>query len=181
VGRVAAAPQQVWSQLLSSSVKRFVLEIGPQEERIFHDTLAAVNSIARVRANVIPTFWARSRFLARAAEASVSCANTGNLAFLTKSEANWRPYLLRRGPRLDPQRGDRLCRLLPSLFELKAGNVYMQLASEPDRKRVLKMVRDHKKSHQRIFVGVINVLNGAWRRLRSQRPFLEAARVHSAS
>ena len=34
----------------------------------------------------------------------------------------------------------------------------MQLASEPDRKRVLKMVREHKKRHQRVFVGVINVL-----------------------
>jgi 5-methyltetrahydropteroyltriglutamate--homocysteine methyltransferase len=48
--------------------------------------------------------------------------------------------------------------LLPSLFELKAQNFYMQLASEPDRKRVLNMVRTHKKSHQRVFVGVINVL-----------------------
>ena len=48
--------------------------------------------------------------------------------------------------------------LLPSLFELKAGNFYIQLASEPDRKRVLKMVREYKKSHQRVFVGVINVL-----------------------
>jgi 5-methyltetrahydropteroyltriglutamate--homocysteine methyltransferase len=48
--------------------------------------------------------------------------------------------------------------LLPSLFELKAGNFYMQLAGESDRKRVLKMVRDCKKSHQRVFVGVTNVL-----------------------
>jgi 5-methyltetrahydropteroyltriglutamate--homocysteine methyltransferase len=48
--------------------------------------------------------------------------------------------------------------LLPSLFELKAGLFYMQLASESDRKHVLKLVRDHKKSHQRVFVGVINVL-----------------------
>jgi 5-methyltetrahydropteroyltriglutamate--homocysteine methyltransferase len=48
--------------------------------------------------------------------------------------------------------------LLPGLFELKAGNFYVQLASEPDRKRVLKMVREYKKDHQRVFVGVINVL-----------------------
>jgi 5-methyltetrahydropteroyltriglutamate--homocysteine methyltransferase len=48
--------------------------------------------------------------------------------------------------------------LLPSLFELKAGLFYMQLASEPDRKHVLKLVRDHKKGNQRVFVGVINVL-----------------------
>jgi 5-methyltetrahydropteroyltriglutamate--homocysteine methyltransferase len=56
--------------------------------------------------------------------------------------------------------------LLPSLFELKAGNFYMQLASEPDRKRVLQMVREYKKSHQRVFVGVSTCWNGAWRRLR---------------
>jgi methionine synthase II (cobalamin-independent) len=48
--------------------------------------------------------------------------------------------------------------LLPGLFELKAGNFYMQLASEPDRKHVLKLVREYRKSHQRVFVGVINVL-----------------------
>jgi len=49
--------------------------------------------------------------------------------------------------------------LLPSLFGLKATNFYVQLASEPDRKRVLKMIRDHAKGGQRIFVGVIDPLN----------------------
>jgi 5-methyltetrahydropteroyltriglutamate--homocysteine methyltransferase len=49
--------------------------------------------------------------------------------------------------------------LLPSLFELDAGIFYMQLAGEPDRKRVLKMVRTHKRPHQRVFIGVINVLD----------------------
>lgn len=49
--------------------------------------------------------------------------------------------------------------LLPSLFELKAGNFYMQLASEPDRKKVLRMVREHIRSNQRVFVGVIDVLD----------------------
>jgi 5-methyltetrahydropteroyltriglutamate--homocysteine methyltransferase len=48
--------------------------------------------------------------------------------------------------------------LLPSLFELKAGNFYIQLASESDPDRVLKMVREHRRSDQRIFVGVIDVL-----------------------
>ena len=48
--------------------------------------------------------------------------------------------------------------LLPSLFELMAGHFYMQLACEPDRKHALKIARDHKKSHQRVFVGVISVL-----------------------
>ncbi len=45
--------------------------------------------------------------------------------------------------------------LLPSLFQLKAGNFYVALAGEPDRVRVLKIIRDHLKSDQRVFVGVI--------------------------
>jgi 5-methyltetrahydropteroyltriglutamate--homocysteine methyltransferase len=49
--------------------------------------------------------------------------------------------------------------LLPSLFELKAGNFHMQLASEPDRKKVLKTVLEHIKSDQRVFVGVTDVLD----------------------
>jgi 5-methyltetrahydropteroyltriglutamate--homocysteine methyltransferase len=49
--------------------------------------------------------------------------------------------------------------LLPSLFELKAGNFYIALAREPDRGRVLKMIRDYLKPDQRAFVGVINVLD----------------------
>lgn len=35
----------------------------------------------------------------------------------------------------------------------------MQLASEPDRKKVLKIVRDHMKSDQRVFVGVTDVMD----------------------
>ena len=46
--------------------------------------------------------------------------------------------------------------LLPHLFELKATNFYVQLASERDRKRVLKMIREFAKEDQRIFVGVID-------------------------
>ncbi|TMB62049.1 MAG: 5-methyltetrahydropteroyltriglutamate--homocysteine methyltransferase, partial [Chloroflexi bacterium] len=49
--------------------------------------------------------------------------------------------------------------LLPKLFELQAANFYVQLASEPDRKRVLKLIRDHAKDGQRIFVGVIDPLD----------------------
>jgi 5-methyltetrahydropteroyltriglutamate--homocysteine methyltransferase len=45
--------------------------------------------------------------------------------------------------------------LLPSLFELRAGNFYIALAGEPDRPRVLKIIRKHMKSDQRIFVGVV--------------------------
>jgi 5-methyltetrahydropteroyltriglutamate--homocysteine methyltransferase len=45
--------------------------------------------------------------------------------------------------------------LLPSLFELKAGSFYIALAGERDRDHVLKMIRDHMKPNQRIFVGVV--------------------------
>lgn len=44
---------------------------------------------------------------------------------------------------------------LPSLFELKAGNFYIALTSEADRVRVLRIIRKHMKSDQRIFVGVV--------------------------
>jgi 5-methyltetrahydropteroyltriglutamate--homocysteine methyltransferase len=45
--------------------------------------------------------------------------------------------------------------LLPSLFELKAGNFYIALAGERDRPRVLKALRKYRKPDQRVFVGVI--------------------------
>src|SRR5712671_6538703 len=45
--------------------------------------------------------------------------------------------------------------LLPTLFELKAGNFYIALAAEPDRRRALKIIRKYRKPEQRIFVGVI--------------------------
>jgi 5-methyltetrahydropteroyltriglutamate--homocysteine methyltransferase len=45
--------------------------------------------------------------------------------------------------------------LLPSLFELQAGNFYVSLAGEPDPTRVLKIIREYRKPDQRVFVGVI--------------------------
>ena len=45
--------------------------------------------------------------------------------------------------------------LLPSLFELKAGNFYIALAGEKDRERVLKIIRRYLKPDQRVFVGVV--------------------------
>ena len=45
--------------------------------------------------------------------------------------------------------------LLPSLFELHAGNFYIALAGEKDRVRVLKIIRDYVKPDQRVFVGVV--------------------------
>jgi 5-methyltetrahydropteroyltriglutamate--homocysteine methyltransferase len=49
--------------------------------------------------------------------------------------------------------------LLPSLFELRAGNFYIQLASERNRTRVLRIIKNHIKSDQRVFVGVIDPIN----------------------
>jgi 5-methyltetrahydropteroyltriglutamate--homocysteine methyltransferase len=45
--------------------------------------------------------------------------------------------------------------LLPSLFELKAGNFYIALAGEQDPERVLRIIRANLKADQRAFVGVI--------------------------
>jgi 5-methyltetrahydropteroyltriglutamate--homocysteine methyltransferase len=45
--------------------------------------------------------------------------------------------------------------LLPSLFELQAGNFYIALAGEPDRRHVLEIIRRHLRPDRRIFVGVI--------------------------
>src|SRR5688500_10601494 len=49
--------------------------------------------------------------------------------------------------------------LLPSLFELKAGNFYVALAGERDRPRVLQMIRDYMKPDQRVFVGVLSSID----------------------
>ena len=44
--------------------------------------------------------------------------------------------------------------LLPSLFELKAGNFYIALAGERDRRHALSIIRKYRKPDQRVFVGV---------------------------
>ena len=49
--------------------------------------------------------------------------------------------------------------LLPDLFTLDAGNFYIQLASEKDRRRVLKLIREHARPEHKIFVGVIDPIN----------------------
>jgi len=49
--------------------------------------------------------------------------------------------------------------LLPTLFELKVGNFYIQLASESDRARVLRNIKEHANAEQRVFVGVIDPIN----------------------
>ena len=45
--------------------------------------------------------------------------------------------------------------LLPSLFELNAGNFYVALAGEMDRERILAIIRRYLKPDQRVFVGVV--------------------------
>jgi 5-methyltetrahydropteroyltriglutamate--homocysteine methyltransferase len=45
--------------------------------------------------------------------------------------------------------------LLPGLFQLKVGNLYIALAGEPDPIHVLKIIRRYMKPDQRVFVGVV--------------------------
>jgi 5-methyltetrahydropteroyltriglutamate--homocysteine methyltransferase len=45
--------------------------------------------------------------------------------------------------------------LLPSLFQLRVRNFYIALAGEPDRTRVLKIIREHMRPDHRVFVGVV--------------------------
>ncbi len=49
--------------------------------------------------------------------------------------------------------------LLPSLFELQAGNFYIALAGEKDRKRILRSIRENMKPDQFIFVGVVSPID----------------------
>jgi 5-methyltetrahydropteroyltriglutamate--homocysteine methyltransferase len=49
--------------------------------------------------------------------------------------------------------------LLPSLFELQAGNFYVALAGEPYPAHVLSIIRKYLKPDQRVFVGVINPID----------------------
>ena len=49
--------------------------------------------------------------------------------------------------------------LLPSLFDLKAGNFYIALAGEKDRTRILGMIAKYMKPEHHIFVGVIDPIN----------------------
>jgi 5-methyltetrahydropteroyltriglutamate--homocysteine methyltransferase len=50
-------------------------------------------------------------------------------------------------------------KLLPQLFELDVTNFYLQMASEPERPRVLKLVQDLVRPQQRVFVGVIDPIS----------------------
>jgi 5-methyltetrahydropteroyltriglutamate--homocysteine methyltransferase len=49
--------------------------------------------------------------------------------------------------------------LLPDLFGMNVGRVYLQLASEKDRPKVLNLIKQHAKPNQKIFVGVIDPID----------------------
>jgi 5-methyltetrahydropteroyltriglutamate--homocysteine methyltransferase len=49
--------------------------------------------------------------------------------------------------------------LLPALFRLDVDNFYVQLASEKDRPRVLKLLGAHATEGRRIFVGVVDPID----------------------
>ena len=49
--------------------------------------------------------------------------------------------------------------LLPSLFRLNVANFYVQLSSEEDRPRVLRILAGHATGNRRIFVGVIDPID----------------------
>ena len=49
--------------------------------------------------------------------------------------------------------------LLPSLFRLNVSNFYVQLSSESDRPRVLRILGEHARGDRRIFVGVTDPID----------------------
>ena len=70
--------------------------------------------------------------------------------------------------------------LLPALFQLNVCSFYVALAGEPDRVRVLKLIRHYLKPQHRVFVGVIAPIDprietrrkceiACWKRLNSSR------------
>ena len=48
---------------------------------------------------------------------------------------------------------------LPLLFDLNVGNFYLQMASEANRTKVLKTIKQYVKPNQKIFIGVTDVNN----------------------
>lgn len=49
--------------------------------------------------------------------------------------------------------------LLPDLFRIKAGRFYVQLASEPDRRRVLGIIKEHLPADAQVFIGVTDPID----------------------
>jgi 5-methyltetrahydropteroyltriglutamate--homocysteine methyltransferase len=51
--------------------------------------------------------------------------------------------------------------LLPDLFAMKVGRFYLQMASEPDRRPVLRLISQLARPEQRIFIGVVDPISPA--------------------
>lgn len=51
--------------------------------------------------------------------------------------------------------------LLPDLFKLNVGRFYLQMASEPDKPRILRLVGDLASPQHLVFIGVIDPINPA--------------------
>jgi len=49
--------------------------------------------------------------------------------------------------------------LLPHLFQLNAGNFYLQLANERDRARVPRIIKEQAQPYQRLFIGVTDPID----------------------
>jgi 5-methyltetrahydropteroyltriglutamate--homocysteine methyltransferase len=49
--------------------------------------------------------------------------------------------------------------LLPDLFRMNAGRFYIQMASEPDKPRVLDIIARERQPHQTTFIGVIDPID----------------------
>jgi 5-methyltetrahydropteroyltriglutamate--homocysteine methyltransferase len=49
--------------------------------------------------------------------------------------------------------------LLPELFKLNVGRFYFQMASEPNKKRVLRIINELVSPHHLVFIGVIDPIN----------------------
>ncbi len=49
--------------------------------------------------------------------------------------------------------------LLPKLFQLKAGNFYLEYAAEKNKQSVLHSIKENIQPSQRVFLGVTNVLD----------------------
>lgn len=49
--------------------------------------------------------------------------------------------------------------LLPLFFQLHAGNFYLEFAGEKDKETVLQSIKENIKPDQKVFLGVIDVLN----------------------
>jgi 5-methyltetrahydropteroyltriglutamate--homocysteine methyltransferase len=49
--------------------------------------------------------------------------------------------------------------LLPTLFQMNVGRFYLQMASEPDKKRVLRLISQLAKPEHWIFIGVTDPIN----------------------